>query len=287
MVIRSKGQKIFNICNIVLLAVLSLAFLFPYWMIIAASFSNERLLVTEGYSLWFRGFELTAYKFIFTANDLLLRSIWNSIKITVIGSVLTTVVTGMYAYPLSRPYFRGKKFFNIFMLIPFLFSGGLIPYFLVVSEFFYDSLLAIVVPGSFATWYAILMRNYFLTIPESLEEAAKLDGASDIYVLWRIILPLSAPIIATIVLYSAVSNWNNWIGPLLFFEDKTKYPVQYFIQQVMTSVGALYPTSGSGLQPTESVKMACVVIGSMPMIIIYPFLQKYFVQGMTIGSVKE
>lgn len=285
--IKSKGQKAFNIFNIIFLSLVSLAFLLPYWMIVAASFSDELRLIREGYGLWFKSFDISAYRFIFTSNNLLLRSIWNSVQLTLFGSLATIIVTGLYAYPLSRPYLRGKKFFSIFMLIPFLFSGGLIPYFMVVSEFFYNSMLAIIVPGSFATWYAILMRNYFMSIPESLEEAAKLDGASDIVVVVRVILPLSKPIIATIVLYAAVSYWNNWVGPLLFFEDKDKYPLQYFIQQIMTSVNSIYPSTGGGLQPVESVKMACVVVGSLPMILIYPFLQKYFIQGMTLGSVKE
>lgn len=285
--IEYRSRKIFNVFNIIILTLISLTFLLPYWMIIVASFSDELRIIREGYGLWFKGFSLKAYEFIFTANDLLINSVWNSIKLTVIGSLVTLTVTGMYAYPLSRPYLKGRKFFNVFMLIPFLFSGGLIPYFIVVSEFFYDSLLAIIVPGGFAIWYAILMRNFFMMIPYSLEEAAKLDGAGDMSVFFRIILPLSKPIIATIVLYSAVSAWNNWVGPLLFFENKTKYPVQYFIQQIMTSVNSIYPSDGVGLQPVETVKMACVIIGSMPMIILYPFLQKYFIHGMTLGSVKE
>lgn len=287
----SRSYRVFTVINYILLTLFTLMFCLPYLMIVSASFSDELTLIREGYSLIPQGLSVAAYRYIFTENTLIFTSIWNSVKLTVIGSALTLIVSGMYAYPLSRPYIRFKKIFNIFMIIPMLFSGGLIPYYLTVTSVFggilYDSIWAIILPGCFAIWYAILMRNYFLSLPDSLEEAAKIDGASDVTVLIRIILPLSKPIIATILLYSAVSLWSNWYGALLFIRTPERYPLQFFIQQVMANVNSLYPTSSSTLQPSETLKMACVVVSTLPIIIIYPFVQKYFVQGTTLGSVKE
>lgn len=291
MIKTSASRKVFVVCNVLALVIVSLVFLLPYVMIISASISDEIQLITKGYSIFPRGFSMKAYSYIFTksgAQDTsILRAFANSVFITLVSSVVILLVTGLYAYPLSRSYLKGKKFFNWLMIIPMLFGGGMIPTFIIVSYFFYDSMLALIIPGAMAPYYGILMRNFFMGIPDSLEEAAKIDGASDLRVYFKIILPLSKPLFATIFLYAAVAAWNNWMGPLLYITDASKYPLQYFTQKVMTDINSIYSGNQTELMPTESVKMACVVIGSLPIICIYPFIQKYFIQGTNVGAVKE
>lgn len=283
----TKSRLAFNIFNYTALIVLSLAFLVPYIYILSASFSDEIAFIKRGFTLLPAQWSLNAYKFLLTTDSQMLLSIWNSIVLAVGGTVVTTLVSMLYAYPLSRKYLKGNKFFSVFMIFTMLFSGGLIPYFLVVSSMFSDTLLAIIVPGAMASYYAILMRNFFLSIPDSLEEACKMDGGSDFLILFRIYFPLSMPVVATVALFAAVSNWNNYVGPLLFITTKSKYPLQYLIQQLLSDVSGIYAGGGSEIVPSQTLKYAAVVIGSLPMIMLYPFLQKYYINGMVMGSVKE
>lgn len=284
----TKGRIAFNIFNITFLSVLTLTFLIPYIYIISGSLTDEIALIKNGYKLFPSKLSFYAYKFIFDSDPYLLNSIKNSIILTLVGTLVTITVCILYAYPLSKAYLKGNKFFSLFMIFTMLFSGGLIPYYLVVTTFFTDSIWAIIIPGAMAPYYTILLRNFFYTIPSSLEEAAKIDGASNFKILIRIFLPLSLPVIATVVLFAAVSNWNNWVGPMLFLSSKEKYPIQYLIQQLLTNITSIYGgAGGGGILPTESVKFAAVILGSMPIIIIYPFLQKYFINGLIIGGVKE
>lgn len=283
----STSRKVFNICNILMMTVLSLIFLIPYWMILSASFTNEIALVKNGFGLWPSEFSIDAYKFIIQSDPYMLHSILNSIVLTLSGTALALVVTTLYAYPLSKGYLKGKKFFSIYMIFTMIFSGGLIPYYLSVTTFFNDTILAIIIPGAMAPFYAILLRNYFLTIPDSLEEAARIDGANHFRILLTVYVPLSMPVIASVILFSAVSYWNNWVGPMLFISTKEKYPIQYLIQQLLTNITGIYGGSSGEILPSESVKMASVVLGSLPIILVYPFLQKYFISGMVLGGVKE
>jgi len=281
------SRKVFNIANIAFMTVLSLLFLVPYWMILSGSFTDELALVESGFGLIPAKFSIAAYKFILESNPLMLRSILNSIILTLSGTAVTLVVTTLYAYPLSRGYLRGRKFFSLYMIFTMIFGGGLIPYYLTVTKFFTDTILAIIIPGAMAPFYAILLRNYFLTIPDSLEEAARIDGANHFRILVMVYVPLSLPVIASIVLFAAVSNWNNWVGPMLFIETKEKYPIQYLIQQLLTNITSIYGGSSGQILPSESVKMASVVLGSLPIILVYPFLQRYFISGIVLGGVKE
>ncbi len=283
----AKSRIVFNVFNYTALVVLSLFFVVPYVYVLSASFSDEITFIKNGFSLLPVQWSLGAYKFLLTTDSQMLLSIFNSLVLAIGGTVVTTLVSMLYAYPLSRKYLRGKKFFSVFMIFTMLFSGGLIPYFLVVSSMFDDSLLAIIVPGAMAPYYAILMRNFFLSVPDSLEEACKIDGGNNFLILFRIYFPLSMPVIATVALFAMVSNWNNYVGPLLFITTKSKYPLQYLIQQLLDDVNGIYPVGGNRIIPSQTLKYAAVVFGSLPMIILYPFLQKYYINGMMLGSVKE
>ncbi|HJB93346.1 MAG TPA: carbohydrate ABC transporter permease [Candidatus Borkfalkia stercoripullorum] len=285
--LKSKGEKVFNVFNIILMCLLSLVFILPYWMILISSLTDELALIRNGYGLWTNDFSFEAYRYIFTTNPLMIRSILNSIFIAVVGAILTLVVSMLYAYPLSRRSTKGKRFFSVYSVITMLFGGGLIPTFLVVSTFFDDSLLAIIVPQAMSAWYAILLKNYYMSLPESLEEAARLDGAGHYTIMFRIYVPLSMPINASILLFTAVSLWNNYTSPMIYLTTKEKFPVQYLVQQIMTSLDSIYGGVSTGVTPSQSVKMASIVVASLPIIIVYPFLQKYFINGTIVGGVKE
>ena len=285
----TKGRLAFNIVNYTLLSLLTLCFVIPYIYILSASFSDEIAFTKAGFTLLPREWSLKAYTFLLTTDGQMLRSILNSVIVTVAGTVLVTFVSMLYAYPLSKKYLRGNKLFSIIMIFTMLFSGGLIPYFLTVSNIFPEaSLLTLIIPGCMAPYYAILLRNFFMGIPDSLEEACKIDGGTDFLILFRIYFPLSMPVIATVALFAAVSKWNDYVAPLLFVStDKTKFTLQYLIQQLLSDVSGIYAAGGGDIVPAQTLKYAAVVFGSLPMIMLYPFLQKYYITGMVLGGVKE
>ena len=282
----SKGRIAFNICNYTILALLTIVFVVPYMYVLSTSFSNEYVFYEVGFKLLPQKWSLDAYKFLLTYDNQMLTSVWNSVLVTVGGTFLTTLVSMLYAYPLSKKYLRGNKVFALIMIFTMLFSGGLIPYYFVVTSIFKtESLWMLIIPNCMAPYYAILIRNFFIGIPDSLEEACKIDGGNDFLILFRIYLPLSMPVIATVMLFAAVSKWNDYMSALLFITDKSKYPLQYFIQMILDSPEHIYASNAS--IPTQTLKYAAVVFGSLPMIILYPFLQKFYINGMVMGSVKE
>lgn len=282
----SKGRIAFNICNYTILALLTIVFVVPYMYVLSTSFSDEYVFYDVGFKLLPQKWSLNAYKFLLTYDNQMLTSVWNSVLVTVGGTFLTTLVSMLYAYPLSKKYLRGNKVFALIMIFTMLFSGGLIPYYFVVTSIFTtESLWMLIIPNCMAPYYAILIRNFFIGIPESLEEACKIDGGNDFLILFRIYLPLSMPVIATVMLFAAVSKWNDYMSALLFITDKSKYPLQYFIQMILDSPEHIYASNAS--IPTQTLKYAAVVFGSLPMIILYPFLQKFYINGMVMGSVKE
>jgi len=282
----SKGRIAFNICNYTILALLTIVFVVPYMYVLSTSFSNEYVFYEVGFKLLPQKWSLDAYKFLLTYDNQMLTSVWNSVLVTVGGTFLTTLVSMLYAYPLSKKYLRGNKVFALIMIFTMLFSGGLIPYYFVVTSIFKtESLWMLIIPNCMAPYYAILIRNFFIGIPDSLEEACKIDGGNDFLILFSIYLPLSMPVIATVMLFAAVSKWNDYMSALLFITDKSKYPLQYFIQMILDSPEHIYASNAS--IPTQTLKYAAVVFGSLPMIILYPFLQKFYINGMVMGSVKE
>ncbi len=282
----SKGRIAFNICNYTILALLTIVFVVPYMYVLSTSFSNEYVFYEVGFKLLPQKWSLDAYKFLLTYDNQMLTSVWNSVLVTVGGTFLTTLVSMLYAYPLSKKYLRGNKVFALIMIFTMLFSGGLIPYYFVVTSIFKtESLWMLIIPNCMAPYYAILIRNFFIGIPDSLEEACKIDGGNDFLILFSIYLPLSMPVIATVMLFAAVSKWNDYMSALLFITDKSKYPLQYFIQMILDSPEHIYASNAS--IPTQTLKYAAVVFGSLPMIILSPFLQKFYINGMVMGSVKE
>lgn len=286
--IETKARKAFNVCNIIILSILGICFVVPYLMIVSASFTSTKMFNLHGYSVLPRGITFSAYISIFRDGETILRAIGNSLFYTVVGTCLHVSVNIMAAYPLSKRDFVGKGVVMRILVFAMLFSGGLIPTYVLISEMHLkNTWWALLLPGALAPWNVIMIRSYYLTIPLSLDEAAKLDGASNFTVFARIYVPMSMPIISTQILFTAVGFWNAWSGPLLYFDSAHSYmyPLTTLLKLMLDESSGAMGGSGSGY--TEPEKMATTVISTLPIIIAYPFMQRYFISGMTLGSVKE
>lgn len=284
---KTKAQKAFNIFNIAALTLGCIIFVVPYIIVISSSFSDEIALISNGYSLIPKKFSLYAYKFLFSKNLPIVQSIGNTLFVVIISTILTTLTCTLYGYALQHPALKLRKFFNLFIVFTMLFSGGLIPTYLVVTRFFEDSLWSLIIPSMMAAYYVFLLRNYFLSLPVSLAEAAELDGAGHFTVLFRIYMPLSVPVIVTVAMYMVVLQWNNYVGPMLYIESVDKYPLQLTLQKLLDNVENMVSAGNNEIIPTESLKMAAIVISTVPVLCVYPFVQRFFINGMMIGGVKE
>lgn len=286
----TRGERIFYAVNYVLLALIALTCIVPFIHIIALSLS-ERSAVDSGHVfLWPVGIQFTAYKIFFIASPAL-NAFKNSVVITVVGVVLSLLGTVLAAYPLSRPYLMGRKYLVLAMVFTMLFSGGLIPTYLVVKNMhLIDSYWAIWLTGFISTYNMLLMKSYFENIPYEVQEAARIDGCSDTSLLLRVILPLSLPMLATMALFYGINFWNAFMSVLMYINKSESMNLTVVVQAMLQKNDFLNsPSLNSEEQAavaTEMVKAVGVVIMVVPMLVIYPFLQKYFVKGVMLGSVK-
>ena len=285
MMLVSKSQKVLDWVNKILIVLLSLTFVIPAILIASASFSSAKAFTQYGYTLFPKEWSLVAYKYIFTSHLNILRSLGISVFITVVGTFLMVMTCSLFSFAITRPKFVGKRFFAFFAIFTMLFGGGTIPYYLVVTGLkLDDTLWSIILPGAVSAWNIILMKNFILTIPHSLCEAAEMDGANNTQVLIKVILPLSFPVIASVILFTAVGFWNNWFGPLLFIKKDNLQPAQAILRQLQDQSRQINDPSGT--LPTEAIKNAAIVVTTLPIILVYPFLQKYFINGVIVGAVK-
>lgn len=287
--IKSKKEKIFNVCNIILLSLLGICFVLPYLFILSASLMSEGEYLARGYSLIPYGFTFDAYVQLFKYDTTIIKSLGCSVFLTVAGTALHTCVNVLAAYPLSKPKFVGKNILMRILIFAMLFSGGLIPtYILIVNMGLKNNWLALLLPGALSPWTCIMIRSFFLSVPPSLEEAMKMDGANNFTVLLHVYVPMSVPVIASQMMFMAVGFWSSWSGPLLYFDHNHRdmLPLAAVLQQMLQK--NVNPSGGSvGGNYSETMKMAMVVISTLPVICAYPFMQKYFISGMMLGSVKE
>lgn len=286
----SISSRTFTIVNGFIMAIVVFFTLYPFVYLIAQSFSSEAAVYAGKVSFYPIGFTTKTYEIILSKPDFF-KYYGNTILYSVVGTLISVTATAILAYPLSKDKLRMNKFFIPFVLFTMYFGGGLIPNYILIAKTLgmRDSIWAIVIPGAISAFNVILMKTFFASLPNELEEAAKVDGL-DIYgIFMKITLPLSKPIIATMVLFVMVGIWNNWFGPSLYLQSKDKWPVALYLRQIIenaispTEVGA---TSETANQIAATVKSAAMVLTSLPILCIYPFVQKYFVQGMMIGSVK-
>ena len=283
----------FDWINYLFMGILILITLFPLYYCFIVSFSDG-MAVTRGEVIWHPiGFDLSAYKVVF-GNSQILRSYLNTIIYTVVGTAINLAMTALCAYPLSRPHLKGRKFFNFVFMMTMFINGGMIPMYLQVKALnMLDTVWAIVLPGAISTYNMIIMRTFFSSIPEEMHESASIDGATQIQTFLTMIVPLSKTIIVTLLLFYAVSHWNSYLSALLYLEDSRKMPLQMVIRKmVIDSDIASMTTANSASASSETLitesklKYAVVMISVIPMLIAYPFLQKHFVTGVMVGSVK-
>lgn len=288
MKIRSRGEKIFQFFNYFLLTLLGIIFVLPYVLILTSSLSSESAFLKNGYSLWPAEFSLDAYKTILATGSDFMSSLLSSVIITVGGTAVQLTVTTLTAYALSRRNLKGSRFLMGVLLFAMLFSGGLIPTYIWIAGKLQlrNNYLAVILPGALNIWNCILTMNYFRTIPQELEEAARIDGCGCWRMFLDVMLPLAVPILATVVLFAAVQYWNMWAEPALYFDSNHRYmlPLTALLREIIQQ--DINPSGGNVRGVSETVKMAITVLSTLPIICVYPFLQKYFIKGLTIGSVK-
>ena len=285
-------DRVFN----VIIGLFALSCIFPFIFVIVVSFTTETALMVNGYSLFPREVSLDGYKFLYDFKGQLLNSFGITVFITVVGTLINTTFTSTYAYAISRPNFRYRRFFTKFALLTMLFSAGMIPNYIVMTKLLglKDTVWALILPMALSPFNIIVMRTFFKrTVPDAIIESARIDGASEFRIFIQIVLPLAVPGIATISLFAALAFWNDWFNALLYINSENLYPLQYLLMKIQSNldyisqnVGLSGINSGIGL-PKESARMAMVVLSTLPIAVSYPFFQKYFVSGLTIGGVKE
>lgn len=284
----SLGSRIFNFFNYTILLLIALACFIPFVNVIASSFATTQEVVEKTFILFPSTFTLEAYEYIFSTPTIF-RSFAVSIGVTGVGTLVSMILTAFMAYSLSRRYLYGRKAINFVIVFTMLFSGGMIPTYLVVRNMgLIDSYWALILPVAINAFNLIIMRNFFQAIPDSLEESAKVDGYNDILIFFKIILPLSLPSIATISLFYAVSYWNEYMNAILYLNNSEKWPIQVLLRQIVIVSSGMQAdaTSVDVVPPAQTIKMAVIAVATVPMLIVYPFLQKYFVKGAFVGSVK-
>jgi putative aldouronate transport system permease protein len=285
---KTKGGLVFPIINGTILILIALICFLPFVNVIASSFASTQEVVARKFILFPRTFSLDAYRYILSTPTLF-KSLAVSIGVTGIGTLVSMVLTALMAYGLSRKYLIGRNAINFIVVFSMLFSGGMIPTFLVVKYVgLIDSYWSLILPVAINAFNLIIMRNFFQALPDSLEESAKMDGCTDFGVFVKIMLPLALPSIATISLFYAVTYWNTYMTAILYINDSTKWPIQVLLRQIVI-VSSGMQAEGSSVDvvpPAQTIKMAVIVIATVPMLIAYPFVQKYFVKGALVGSVK-
>lgn len=285
-------DRVFN----VIIGLFALSCIFPFIFVIVVSFTTETALMVNGYTLFPKEVSLDGYKFLYDFKGQLLNSFGVTVFITVVGTLINTTFTSTYAYAISRPNFRYRRFFTKFALLTMLFSAGMIPNYIVMTKLLglKDTVWALILPMALSPFNIIVMRTFFKrTVPDAIIESARIDGASEFRIFIQIVLPLAVPGIATISLFAALAFWNDWFNALLYINSENLYPLQYLLMKIQSNldyisqnVGLSGINSGIGL-PKESARMAMVVLSTLPIAVSYPFFQKYFVSGLTIGGVKE
>ena len=283
-------DKLFKVFTVFVVVIIGLCCLIPFLHIVAMSFSNKTAVMRGEVFLWPRGWDLSAYKAVFN-NKGLMDSMWFTLILTGIHTVICLVMTVLCAYPLSRPDLKFKSALLIYILFTMYFSGGMIPGYLNIKSLgLLNSFWVLVLPGVLSTYNMILMKSFFQSMPRELEESAYVDGANDLVVLLRIVLPLSKAMLATIALFYAVGRWNGFMDAIIYINDEALYTIQVRLRQLIqaSQVSTMLedvPEMKTNLI-AETVKASCLVFSMIPVMVIYPWLQKYFVKGVMIGSVK-
>lgn len=289
---RSPGDQAVQVCIYVVIALFALLTLLPFLYVLAGSFATERELTERAFFIVPRQISFNAYKYIFKTGEVFV-GLRNSVIVTVTGTFLAMAFTTTFAYPLSRAYFKGRNALLNMVVVTMIFEGGMIPaYILVSSLHLLDTFWALILPSAISAFNLVIVKNFFQNIPTELEEAAWIDGCSDIGIFAKIILPVSKPVIASISLFYAVSYWNEYFKAMLYISSPGKEVIQVILRRIVLMAGGI-DASGQvmdygilGAPPEKAVKMAVTVVATVPILVVYPFIQKYFTQGVMVGAVK-
>lgn len=287
-----------NLLMNIILGIFSLMCIFPFIYVIMISLTDEETLTRNGYQLIPEIWSLDAYKYLWEMKEQLFQSYSITIVVTVLGTIVSVVMIALYAYAISRKQFKYRGAFTFIAFFTMLFSGGLVPFYIVASQFLQlrNSIWALILPLAMNAFYILIMRTFFQrSVPESILESARIDGASELRIFVQIVAPLSLPGLATIALFTTLGYWNDWFNALLFIDDPSLVPLQSLLMKIENNIEFLRQNQlAGGIQndllsaiPQDASKMAMVVISTLPIAIAYPFFQKYFVSGLTIGGVKE
>ncbi len=294
--LKMKTQRIWTMPQFILVFVIFIFVLtcvLPFVNEIAISLSSKSAILRGNVSFWPKEFNLQAYELIFRDKSMI-RSLFFTVEVTVIHTVLAMVLTIFMAYPLTKRRLKGRKLLNFFALFTMYFSGGTIPIYLNIKELgMIDTMWSLIVPAALSTYYMIIMRSFFQTLPEALEEAAIIDGANDFQVLWRVYLPLSLASLATITLFYAVNKWNSFQDAIYYITKRDLQPLQLKLYNIIegsqsVEIATIEGSGAATLQSSvsESIRSATIIFATLPILVVYPFVQRYFVAGVTIGAVK-
>ncbi|OME92062.1 MULTISPECIES: carbohydrate ABC transporter permease [Paenibacillus] len=279
-----------------LFILLSLAIVLPFLLVVAVSLTDEASLTDKGYQFFPETFSLEAYRYLLDAPDILLRAYGVTITVTVIGALAGLLLTAMTAYVISRPDYRYNRVTTFYVFFTMLFSGGLVPSYILITQYLHlkDSLLALILPVLLSPFNIMVMKGFMSKIPLEIVESAKIDGARELRIFFRIILPLSTPALATLGLLISFTYWNEWFNAMLYIDDPNKVPLQLLLVRTLGSIEFITSNSEFSQQlgidlssfPNNSARMAIAVLAGGPMLIIFPFFQRFFVKGLTVGSLK-
>ena len=283
----TKGYRAFQVINTIIMIFVIFITLYPFVYLVAQSFSSDAAASAGKVTFYPIGFNVNTYKYILRDNQFF-RYYGNTIFYTVVGTFISVACTALIAYPLSKPRLRLNKVITPLVVFTMYFAGGMIPNYIVITQWLglQDSMWSIILPNAISTFNLLVMKSFFAGLPEELEEAAAIDGMNTYQIFLKIIIPLSKPIIATMCLFYMVTMWNEWFTPMLYLDSKDKWPVALYVRQLVEGANNTEIGSSDASSVQVTVKSATLVLTSIPIICVYPFVQKYFVQGMTIGAVK-
>lgn len=290
----NRDKMILSIVGYVTLTILAVFCVFPFILVISSSLSEESTIIEKGFQIFPTAFSTEAYSLLFKYPTEMLKAYGITISVTAIGTLVGLFLTSMTAYVLSRRDFKWRSSFSFFFFFTTLFSGGLVPWYLMIVNYLHlkDTLLVLILPMLMNVFYIIVMKSFMSSIPDAITESAKIDGAGDFRIFMQLIVPLSKPALATIGLFIALAYWNDWYNALLFISKSDLMPLQYYLYKMLGNMDGMRKAmmaSGAVVNsnlPTESLKMAMTIVATGPILLAYPFIQKYFVTGLTIGAVK-
>jgi len=289
---RTTGEKVFSICNGIIMILMMVIMLYPFYYVIVCSLSNSSELIGQkGIMLWPKGFSLNAYKYVLR-NPNVMTGYRTTLFLVTFGTALNVFITSLAAYILSRPKFAIKNLMLSMIIITMFFSGGMIPKFLLIYNTLglKNNLLALILPGTIVTWNLMIMKTNFQAIPSSLIESAKIDGANDFTILFRIVMPLSLSVISVMILFYGVGHWNSWFDAMLYIRKREVFPLSLILREILVLSNMQDMTGGAGIDDRfaigKSIQYATIIVATLPILLVYPFIQKYFVKGMMIGAIK-